>query len=232
MHSEGSRFTFGGLGVDPYSRDPASGVRNRLQPLATVCNRSQPSAAVRLRPSWLQSCCAHGKSRKNVSFSTSQKMWSCRFAWQAWHFVTFNMCEVRDPREAEVAVPMGKVARPCLFRHVKRCGHVALRGRRGTLCHSTCVRCATLVRLKLPCLWEKLQERVFFDVSKDVVMSLCVAGVALCDSPHVWRCATLVRLKLPCLWEKSQDRVFFDVSKDVVMSLCVAGVALCVIPRV
>ena len=159
-------------------------------------------------------------------------MWSCRFAWQAWHFVSFHVCEVRDSREAEVAVPMGKVARTCLFRRVKRCGHVALRGRRGTLCHSTCVRCATLVRLKLPCLWEKLQERVFFDVSKDVVMSLCVAGVALCDSPHVWRCATLVRLKLPCLWEKSQDRVFFDVSKDVVMSLCVAGVALCVIPRV
>ena len=72
-------------------------------------------------------------SHKKVSFSTCQKMWSCRFAWQAWRFVTFHMCEVRDPREAEVAVPMGKVAQTCLFRCVTRCGHVVLRGRRGTL---------------------------------------------------------------------------------------------------
>ena len=44
------------------------------------------------------------------SFSTS-----CRFAWQAWGFVTFHVCEVRDPCEDEVAVPMGKVAKTCLF---------------------------------------------------------------------------------------------------------------------
>ena len=61
------------------------------------------------------------------------KMCSCRFAWQAWHFVTFRVCEVQDCREAEVAVPMGKVAKTCLFRRVTRCGHVVLRGRRGTL---------------------------------------------------------------------------------------------------
>ena len=56
-----------------------------------------------------------GKVAKNVSFSTCQKMCSCRFAWQAWHFVTFHVCEVQDCREAEVAVPMGKVAKTCLF---------------------------------------------------------------------------------------------------------------------
>ena len=65
-------------------------------------------------------------------------MCACRFARQAWPFVTFHMCEVQDCREAEVAVPMGK-----------------------------------------------LRKRVFFDVSQDVVMSFCVAGVALCDIPHV-----------------------------------------------
>ena len=43
------------------------------------------------------------------------------------------MCEVRDPRQAEVAVPMGKVAKTCLFRRVTRCAHVVLRGRRGPL---------------------------------------------------------------------------------------------------
>ena len=41
--------------------------------------------------------------------------------------------------------------------------------------------CATVVRVKLPCLWEKPQERVFLDVAEDVLMSFCGAGVALCD---------------------------------------------------
>ena len=66
--AKGSRFTFGGLGVDPCSRDPAFGVRNRPQPSATVRNRLQPSASVRLRPSWAQSCRAYGKSRKSATF--------------------------------------------------------------------------------------------------------------------------------------------------------------------
>ena len=42
------------------------------------------------RPSWGWSCLAYGKSRTSVSFSTCQKMCSCCFAWQAWHFVTFH----------------------------------------------------------------------------------------------------------------------------------------------
>ena len=47
--------------------------------------------------------------------------------------MTFHVHEVQDPREAEVAVPMGKVAKTCLFRRVTRCAHVVLRGKRGTL---------------------------------------------------------------------------------------------------
>ena len=89
--AKGSGFTFGGLEVDPCSRDLAFGVRNRPQPFATVrANRSQPFAHVRLRPSWPQSCRAYGKSRKSVTLWTCQKLCSCRFAWQAWHFVTFQ----------------------------------------------------------------------------------------------------------------------------------------------
>ena len=34
-----------------------------------------------------------------------------------------------------------------------------------------------------PCLWGKLQNLSFSNVSKQVVMSFCVAGVALCDIP-------------------------------------------------
>ena len=47
--------------------------------------------------------------------------------------MTFHMCEVQDCREAEVAVPMEKVAKTCSFRRVRSCGHVVLRGTRGTL---------------------------------------------------------------------------------------------------
>ena len=86
--AKGSRFTFGGLGVDPCSRDPASGVRNRSQP--SVCGHSG----------------------------------------------------------LKVALPVEKVAKTWLFWRVRRCGHVVLRGRRGT----------SWQRLKLPCLWEKSQK--------------------------------------------------------------------------
>ena len=50
------------------------------------------------------------------------------------------------------------------------------------------MRCKTVARLKLPCLWEKSQNRVVLDVSEAVVMSFCVAGVALCDIPRVCVC--------------------------------------------
>ena len=133
--AKGSRFTFGGLGVDTCSRDPASGVRNRLQPSAhSRCGRK---VAVPM-----------GKVRKSVSFSTCQKMWSCRFARQAWHFVTFDVCEEESVRAAVVAEKL------CAFGKSM----------------------------------EKSQKRVFLEVSEDVLMSSCVAGVAgvaLCDIRRV-----------------------------------------------
>ena len=41
------------------------------------------------------------------------------------------------------------------------------------------------VSLKWRCLWGKLQKRIFSKVSKDVLTSFCMAGVALCDIPRV-----------------------------------------------
>ena len=35
--------------------------------------------------------------------------------------------------------------------------------------------------------WEKSQKRDFFDVSEAVVLSFCVAGVALCDIPTCFK---------------------------------------------
>ena len=90
---------------------------------------------------------------------------------------------------------------------------------------------------------------------KQVVMSFCVAGVALCDIPTclitrrncqkleevsherlVFLCPRVSSwvsgfpVASPCLWGKLQNLSFSMVSKQVVMSFCVAGVALCDIP--
>ena len=46
---------------------------------------------------------------------------------------------------------------------------------------------AAVVGSKLPCLREKSQKRDFFDVSEDVVMSFCVAGVALRGIPSCFK---------------------------------------------
>ena len=106
-----------------------------------------------------------------------------------------------------------------------------------------------------PCLWGKLENMSFSNVSKQVVMSFCVAGVALCDIPTClitcrkcqnWRksrtkCSFLLHPRVsfrvsgfpvasPCLWGKLENMSFSNVSKQVVMSFCVAGVALCDIP--
>ena len=53
------------------------------------------------------------------------------------------------------------------------------------LCDIRCVQpecvCAAVVAEKLPCLWGEPPNRVFLEVSEDVLMLFCVAGVALCD---------------------------------------------------
>ena len=100
----------------------------------------QLSTTVRARPSWQKSWRVYGGSHKNVSFSTCQKMWPCRFAQQAWHFVTFDVCEEECLCAAVVRVKLpclgGEATKTCLSPRVRRCGHVVLRGRCGTICHS------------------------------------------------------------------------------------------------
>ena len=105
-----------------------------------------------------------------------------------------------------------------------------------------------------PCLWGKLENISYSNVSKQVVMSFCVSGVALCDIPTClmtcrkcqnWRMSRtkccFVCIHVSCLeslvflWRrrvygKLQDFSFSKVFKQVVMSFCVAGVALCDIP--
>ena len=100
---------------------------------------------------------------------------------------------------------MGEAAKPLLFEGFRAGCHVVLRGRRGTLSHSNLFDNASKVSnlaevshemlvLLLPhvsssSVWfscgiavsmGKLQNLSFSKVSKQVVMSFCVAGVALC----------------------------------------------------
>ena len=98
----------------------------------------------------------------------------------------------------------------------------------------------------IPCLWGKLQNLSFSNVSTQLVM--CVAGVAFCDIPTClitcrkcqnWRrsrtkCLVLLRpgvssrvsgfpVASPCLWGKLQNRVSSRVSAFPLASPCLWG---------
>ena len=106
------------------------------------------------------------------------------------------------------AVSMGEAATPLLCDGCHAGCHVVLRGRRGTLWQSnlfdnvskvwkleevshemlvfdapTCLVSSLWFPVASPCLWGKLQNLSFSKVSKQVVMSFCVGGVALSDIP-------------------------------------------------
>ena len=55
-----------------------------------------------------------------------------------------------------------------------------------------------------PCLWGKLQNFSFPKVSKQVVMSFCVAGMALCDIP-----TCLITCRTCQNWRKSGTKFSF-----------------------
>ena len=144
------------------------------------------------------------------------------------------------------------VASPCLwgklqnvsFCHVANCQN----------CRKSRTKCWFFCGFPVasPSLWGKLENLSFLNVSKQVVMSFCVAGVALCDIP-----TCLIMFRKGQNWRKSRTKCLFfcihvsclgslvflwrrrvyggswktsNVSKQVVMSFCVAGVALCDIP--
>ena len=65
-----------------------------------------------------------------------------------------------------------------------------------------------------PCLWGKLQNLSFSKVSKQVVMSFCVAGVALCCKTSPFRrfptCPTCLLTCRKCqTWRKSRTKCSF-----------------------
>ena len=92
---------------------------------------------------------------------------------------------MRGRREGKVAVSMGKATKKVSFLTCqKMCScRFAWHAWHFVTCdvfQEECV-CATVVAEKLPCQWGKPQKRVFLDVSEDVLILFCVAGVALCD---------------------------------------------------
>ena len=73
-----------------------------------------------------------------------------------------------------------------------------------------------------PCLWGKLQNLSFSKVSKQVVMSFCVAGVALCDIP-----TCLIACRKCQNWKKSRTKCwFFCIHVSRLESLFSCGVAV------
>ena len=142
-------------------------------------------------------------------------MCSCRWAWQGWHFVTFDVLQpecvcvcVRDRCGRKVAMSMGKshkkAAKTRVTRHVRRCIHVVLRGRRGTLWHSMCFTRIVCARPS----WQKIC-RVMGEATQ-TCLSRRVRRCACRFAWQVWHfvtfdvfqedcvCATIVAENLPC----------------------------------
>ena len=104
----------------------------------------------------------YGGSWKTYPFRMFPSRLSCRFAWQAWHFVTFQTCLIMCwnvkiggslVRNAGFSASMHVSSRVSGF----SCGVAVSMGEAG--------------------------KPVLFECVKQVVMSFCVAGVALCDIP-------------------------------------------------
>ena len=78
------------------------------------------------------------------------------------------------------------------------------------------------VPVNSPCLWGKPQNLSFLKVSKEVVMSFCVAGEALCDIPT---CLIMCQKCQNC--RKSRTKCWFSASTCLVSSRWFAcGVAV------
>ena len=107
---------------------------------------------------------------------------SCRFAWQAWHFVTFQ--------------PFDNVSKMSKFEEVSYEMLVFL--------HSRVLARVAGFPVASPCLWGKLQNISFLKVSKQVVMLSCVAGVALRDIP-----TCLITCRKYQNWRKSRTKCSF-----------------------
>ena len=104
MRSKGSRFTLGVWGLRVCSLNVAF-------TSATVRNRSQPSATVRAIPVW--PCLWEVLQR--WSFLGVADVSLLRFAWQAWHFVTFRrVLERVESRFAWQAQYFCDVVRRCV----------------------------------------------------------------------------------------------------------------------
>ena len=101
-------------------------------------------------------------SCKTSPFRRFPSRLSCRFEWQAWHFLTF----------ANLFYTVSKVSKLQEVSHemlVLMLPHVSSR--------------VSGFPVASPCLCGKLQNLSFSKVFKQVVVSFCMAGVALCDIP-------------------------------------------------
>ena len=121
----------------------------------------------------------YGGSCKTSPFRRFPSRLSCCFAWQAWHFVTFR--------------PVGS-----------RVENVNIGGSLARNVHPRVSSRVSGFPVASPCLWGKLQNLSFSKVSKKVVMSFCVAGVARCDIP-----TCLITCRKCQNWRKSRTKCSF-----------------------
>ena len=134
------------------------------------------------------SCCVFFVNRIGRAASSGDKV---QIPWQAWYFVTCTE-NWRKPRTKHrfwglwfscgLAVSMGEAAKLillscCQLWKLEEVSYEIV------FLHSRVSSRISGFLVASPCLWGKLQNVSFLKVSKQVVMSFCVAGVALCDIP-------------------------------------------------
>ena len=133
---------------------------------------------------WLRR--VYGGSWKTWPFRMFPSRLSCGFAWQTWHFLTFQpvwWCS----QNVKIG---GSLVGMLVFLHPRVLSRVSR------------------FPVASPCLWGKLENLSFSNVSKQVVILFCVAGVALCDIPtclimcenvKIWGCLVRnARFSVPC----------------------------------
>ena len=123
----------------------------------------------------------------------------------AWPCFWCPQPSAHDRREGKIAVRMGKATKTCLSWRARRCAHVVLRGRRGTLWPSMCFSrnvCARPAAEKCPCLWEKVTK----NDQKRVCVRRCAHAVLRCRRGTLWHSMCFSRnvCKRPSWpWQKS-----------------------------
>ena len=121
----------------------------------------------------------YGGSRKTSPFRMFPHRLSCCFAWPTWQFLTFSNLSDNVSKMSKLEEVSHEML---VFLHPRVLSRVAG------------------FPVASPCLWGKLENISYSNVSTQVVRSFCMAGVALCDIPTclIRKCQNWMKSRMKC----------------------------------